>query len=138
MSRFLQIFRRLSRLKTTLLHFKTLKITKNKVTKGVGILSKLRFLFLKSSLLLLYYALIQPHLLFALSLWGTTSSSYLKPLQLLQNKTVGIICNCKRASSTTPPFHKLEILKINELCQYEIGKLMFKHSKKLFHPVSLP
>jgi len=32
--------------------------------------------------------------------------------------------------STTPLFHKLEILKIKELCQYEIGKLMCKHSKK--------
>jgi len=32
--------------------------------------------------------------------------------------------------SATPIFHKLEILKINELCQYEIGKLMFKHSTR--------
>jgi len=100
------------------LHFKThFQAIKIKVVKGVGILSKLRFSFPKSSLLLLYNALIQPHLLFALSLWGTTSPSYLKPLQLLQNKAVRIICNCKRASSATPLFHKLEILKINELCQ---------------------
>jgi len=71
---------------------------------------------------------MQPHLLFALPFWGTTSPSYLKPLQLLQNKAIRIICNCKRTSSATPLFHNLEIpvLKINELCQYEIGKLMFK------------
>ena len=39
-----------------------------KVAKAVGIFSKLRFLFPKSTLILLYYALIHPHLLYALPL----------------------------------------------------------------------
>ena len=40
-----------------------------KVAKALGILSKLRFLSPKSTLILLYYALIHPHLLYALPLW---------------------------------------------------------------------
>ena len=43
-----------------------------KVAKAVGILSKLRFLFPKSALILLYYSLIHPHLLYALPLWGSS------------------------------------------------------------------
>ena len=45
-------------------HIKQIEV---KVAKGVGILSKLRFLFPKSTLLL-YYALVHPHLLYALPL----------------------------------------------------------------------
>jgi len=47
------------------------------------------------------------------------------------------ICNCKRTSSATPLFHKLGILKINELCQYEIGKLILPSSfSTLFTDIS--
>ena len=42
-------------------HIKQIEV---KVAKDVGILSKLRFLFPKSTLLLLYYALVHPHLLY--------------------------------------------------------------------------
>ena len=50
----------------------------SKVTQAVGILSKLRSLLPKSTLLLLYHALIHPHLIYALSFWGCTFSSYLQ------------------------------------------------------------
>ena len=53
-------------------HIKQIKV---KVAKGVGIFSKLRFLFPKSTLLL-YYALVYPHLLYALPLWGCTYQKY--------------------------------------------------------------
>ena len=91
-----------------------------KVAKAVGILSKLRFLFPKSTLILLYYALIHPHLLYALPLWGRTFPTYLTKLQRLQNKALGIIFNCKQHDSLTPLFHKLEILKIRDLYYFEI------------------
>jgi len=38
----------------------------------IGVLSKLRFLFPKSILRLLYYALIHPPLFYALPVWGST------------------------------------------------------------------
>ena len=72
----------------------------SKIAKAVGILSKLRSLLPKSTLLLLYHALIHPHLIYALPLWGCTFSSYLQKLQLLQNKTIRIICNTSRFLQT--------------------------------------
>ena len=67
-----------------------------KISRSVGILSKLRFLFPSSTLLLLYFTLIHPHLLYGLPLWGCTFGSYLKKLQSLQNKAIRIILNTSR------------------------------------------
>ena len=97
-----------------------------KVAKAVGILSKLRFLFPKSTLILLYYALIHPHLLYALPLWGRTFPTYLTKLQRLQNKALLIVFNCKQHDSLTPLFHKLEILKIRDLYHCFYGDLTEK------------
>ena len=52
-------------------------VIENKVARAVGILSKVRYPFLSSTLLLLYFALIHSHLLFGLVLWGNTNSTYL-------------------------------------------------------------
>ena len=107
-----------------------------KVAKGVGILSKLRFLLPESTLLLLYYALVHPHLLYALPLWGCIYQKYTQKLQLLQNKAIRVICNSNRFSSVTPLYFELgrPILKINELFKFEIGKLMHQHSHNLLSP----
>ena len=95
----------------------------------MGILSKLRSLLSKSTLLLLYHALIHPHLIHALPLWGCTFSSYLQKLQLLQDKAIRIICNTCRYSSANILFYKLGILKIGDLYQCETGKLIYEYSK---------
>ena len=80
----------------------------NKAARAVGILSKVRCLFPSSTLLLLYFALIHPHLLFGLVLWGNTANStYLSKLHRLQNKAIRIISNCNYRSPITPHFYKL-------------------------------
>ena len=111
-----------------------LKMIENKLARSVGILSKVRFLFHTSILLLLYFALVHPHLLFGIVLWGSTCSSYQSKLQILQNKAIRIISNCNRRTSITPFYHKLEILKISELYKFEIAKLMHQHSKQNLPP----
>ena len=108
-------------------HIKQIEV---KVAKGVSILSKLRFLFPKSTLLL-YHALVHPHLLYALPLWGCTYQKYTQKLQLLQNKAIRVIYNSNRFSSVTPLCIELGILKINELFKFEIAKLIHQHSHNL-------
>ena len=114
-------------------HIKQIEV---KVAKGVGILSKLRFLFPTSTLFLLYYALVHPHLLYALPLWDCTYQKYTQKLQLLQNKAIQVICNSNRFSSVTPLYFQLGILKIrpDELFKFEIGRLMHQHSHNLLPP----
>ena len=53
------------------MQFKTnIKLIEVKIAKAVGILNKLRFCFPKTTLLLLYYPLVHPHLQYALPVWG--------------------------------------------------------------------
>ena len=119
-----------------IVQFKTnIKLIEAKIAKAVGILNKLRFFFPKTTLLLLYYALVHAHLLYALPVWGCTFPSYLRKLQCLQNKAIRIIFNSNRLTLVTPIFHALEILKIEDLFKYEVGKLMFQFAKKLFPSV---
>jgi len=51
-----------------------------KIAQSVGILSKLRFLLPKSTLLL-YHAFIHSHLIFAQPVWDSTFPTYLSKLQ---------------------------------------------------------
>ena len=104
-------------------------IIENKVARSVGILSKLRYLFPSSALLLLYYSLIHPQLLFDLPLRGNANRSYLNRLQRLQNKAIRIIItDSKLRMSANPQYYKLGILKLPELYTLEIAKLMHQYS----------
>ena len=100
----------------------------------MGILSKLKNFLPSTSLLKLYYAFIQPHLLYGLSIWGYTHKSYLSKLQTLQNKAVKIIDSGKYMDHATPFYSKLKILKIPELYKYEVAKLVFHY----YHQRLLP
>ena len=51
-------------------------------------------------------------------------------LQRLQNKAIRIITNSNMHSPITPKFHNLAILKIFELYDLEIAKIMHQHSKQ--------
>ena len=106
----------------------------NKVARAVGILSKVRYVFPSSTLPLLYFALIHPHLLFGLVLWGNIYSTYLAKLQNLQNKAIRIISNCNYRSPITPHFYKLGVLKIADQYTFEVGKMMYQHSKQALPP----
>ena len=101
-----------------------------RVSKSVGILSKLRFMFPSSTLLLLYYALGYPHLIYGLPIWGSTFETYLSKLQILQNEAIRIITNSDWRAPMTSKFRNIKILKIADLHTFEIAKLMHQHSKK--------
>ena len=117
------------------LNFKThIQNVENKVSRSVGILSKLRFLFPPSTFLQLYYAFVHPYLLYGLLLWGCTFPLYLSKLQSLQNKAFCIISNSKFKAPLTPQFEKLAILKIINLYNLELGKIMHQHSGLILTP----
>ena len=59
------------------------------------------------------------------------SPSYLNKMQRLQNKAIRVIAKAKFRDSVTPLYYKLTILKISELREFEIAKLMHQRSKGL-------
>ena len=52
-----------------------------KISRGIGVLSKIRYYVNNSILQQLYYSLIYPFLTYGLSVWSNTYRPYLRPLE---------------------------------------------------------
>ena len=73
-------------------------------------------------------------LLYGIVTWGpSVSSNTLNQLQLLQNNSIRAIVGLKKFQHITSSYRDLEILKIKDLCNFEIAKLIF-----LYHYSRLP
>ena len=59
-------------------------------------------LFSQEILLQLYHALIHPHLLYAIPMWGSAYKSYLHKISILQNKAFKIVIQTKWNSIANP------------------------------------
>ena len=69
------------------------------------------------------------HILYGIVTWGSTYKSYLKKLEVIQNKAIYAITKTKLYKQKSPPlYHKLEILPIRQLYKIEIAKFMHKLS----------
>ena len=62
-----------------------------KLSRGIGILSKLRHFVSKHILIQIYYSLIYPYLSYGVIIWGNTYWSNIKPLYIMQKKAIRII-----------------------------------------------
>ena len=113
-----------------------LKFVERKIACAVGILNKLKCSFPKEILLLLYHALIYPHILFAIPIWGSTYKSYLHKISILQNKAVKIVTQTKWNFSANPSYTILKVLTLNKLYNYEVGKIIYNLYHKQ-HPYNL-
>ena len=94
---------------------------------------------------MLYYSIVYPHILYGIILWGSTYTSHLKKLQLLQNKAVRAICSLNWREHATPCFDRLSILKVRDVAKMEMAKFVHKsinrslpkYFQTYFHKVSL-
>ena len=66
-------------------------LLEHKISRTIGILSKLRHFLPQSALFKIYYALIHCQLMYDLPIWGSTFPSYINKLKSLQNKAVKTI-----------------------------------------------
>ena len=108
-----------------------LKIIESKLSRGVGILYRLKAALPREALCKIYFALFHPHLLYGLVAWGSTFPTYMSKLESLQNKAVKIIGGGTTRESPTPFHGQLKILKLTDLYKFEIAKLVhdFLHDK---------
>ena len=102
--------------------------TKNKISKGLGIITKARKYLNRETLLKLYNAFVFPYLTYCVEVWGTAPKKYLDPLIKIQKKIVLIITFSPYLCHTDPIFKDLNLLPISKLVTQRIGLLMFKYS----------
>ena len=84
-----------------------------KLSKGIGLLSRIRHHVPKNVLKSLYYSFINPHIEYKLLNWSCTSKTNLECINTSMKKVIRIITFNKKQDHTLPLFHKLEILPLD-------------------------
>ena len=103
-----------------------------KVSRGIGILYKLRPFTTTKILTNVYYAIIYPFLLYGITVWGVASKTLLTPIHILQKKFVCMATYNDNfpvepgpLQHTPPLFYKLKLLTIFDIFNLQLGKLVF-------------
>jgi hypothetical protein len=99
---------------------------KSKISKGLGIINKVKQLLNKSTLLTLYYSFVYPYLTYCLIIWGGAANIHIDLLLKIQKKIVRIISRTTFLAHTHDLFTNLNILPIKKLYCYEVLIFMFK------------
>ena len=102
-----------------------------KISKGVGIIKKIRPFLNRSTLVNLYYAFIYPFLSYCIHVWGSTHAVHLTKLKVLQKLVVRIIAGVPFRAHTSPLFKTLKLLKFDYIFILNIGIFMYKYNHKL-------
>jgi len=73
----------------------------------------------------MYFALIQPHLIYGISAWGRAFPSVVHKTELLQKRAIRTINKSKYDSYTEPLFKQSNIVKFKELYEYQSSLFMY-------------
>ena len=110
---------------------------KNKVSKNIGILYKLRHYVSIHVLKQLYYTLIYPYLSYAVVVWGNTYQSNLNKLCSLQNKCIRCMFFADSRESSQVFYKLLDILKFDNIVKLSTCTLAHKIFNKSSYIPSL-
>ena len=103
----------------------------SKLSKTVGIFSKLRYNVNIDILIMLYYSLIYPFLIYGVQVWGLTYPTYLKPVTTLQKRLARILTFSEPMSHSEPLLKSLNLLKFNDIIHSEILSFVYQWFHKL-------
>ena len=97
-----------------------------KLGKCLWAITKLRPYTNIAILKLVYYSLAYPYLQYCISSWGGASTTSLQPLFVKQKLIIKSMLHQNYMSHSSPLFLKLDILKLPEIYELQIGRLMKK------------
>ena len=107
-----------------------------KISRGTGILAKLRGHMEQKLLLNIYYCVVFSHLSYGIQAWGSACSTYLDVLRVIQNKAVRILSGKQYFQiygqpagplpSSSPLYKELKILNLNDIYRFNIAKFVYQ------------
>ena len=100
-----------------------------KLNRCLWAICKLRQYTNTKTLRMIYYSTAYPFLQYCISTWGGTSKSLLEPLYRKQKIIIRCILRKPYMSPSSPLFHSLKILKLEDVYKLQMGQLMQKHHK---------
>jgi len=95
-----------------------------KIAKSCYMLAKVKKILPKKTLIVLYYSLVQSHLLYCANIISCTTAKNLKKIEILQKRAIRTICNSKTTAHTRPHFTELAILPFKELVELQCATFM--------------
>jgi exonuclease III len=104
---------------------------KCKISSSTYIMNRVKHVLDNKHMKMLYYSLIHPYLVYGVTLWGGTHSTYIKKLFILQKKSIRIVNKAGYLHHTHSLFHDNAILKLADLYKLEVAKYLYKFSKQL-------
>ena len=95
-----------------------------KLSKAAGMIYKLKGIAPISVIKMVYYSIVDSHLRYGITSYGSASSTALDRLISIQNKIIKYMKNSNETISHA--YFRLKILNIHSLYKYEIIKLVYK------------
>ena len=106
-----------------------------KISRGIGILAKLKPILKDNLLKNIYYSLVYSHLSYGIEAWGSAAKTNLNKINVLQNKAVRIMSGVQYFQvygqvpgplpSSEPLYKKLEVLKLEDIFKLNIAKFVY-------------
>ncbi len=96
-----------------------------KISKGIGILAKMRHFVPAQILRYLYFEFIAPHVNYGIINWGCAVPTTTNSLQINLNKALRIMNFEKFKTTAKPLFNHLGILDFQESFNFECAKLIY-------------
>lgn len=102
-----------------------------KISKNIGILTKVRYFVSKDVMLQLYYSFFYSLITYGILIWGNTYENSLKPIITLQKKVVRVMTFSKWDAHTQPIFANLGLLKFTDIIFLSNAIFMFQFKNNL-------
>ena len=102
-----------------------------KISRGIGILLKLRHFVSADILVKVYYSIIFPFLIYGVIIWGNTYKSSIEPLVVLQKKAIRIITFSDFFAHSSPLFKQHNLLKFHDIVTLFTAQFMHHYLGKL-------
>lgn len=100
---------------------------RKKISKGIGIIYKVKDYLKQDTLLTLYHCFVYPYLIYCTEVWGSTSIGNLMSLLKLQKRIARIIKSVPMRTESEPLFKDLKMLSVFKIYMMKLAIVMFKH-----------
>ena len=103
----------------------------NELSKKLSRTCKVRHLLPINVLVSLYNSLFASFLQYGIVVWGLTCDSYIKPIFILQKKAVTAIAFENHFAPSSPNFHTLQLLKLQDFFELKLLTFVYESANKI-------
>jgi hypothetical protein len=92
-----------------------IKVLKQKLSRAAGVLNRVKNLLPLATLKLLYFSLVESHIIYCCEVWGSCAGGYLNQLHVIQKRAIRSICKQHYRAHTNILFKNLKILPVFDI-----------------------